>query len=389
MKIFYLSQVDLNKHYSGSVHVKEVVKEIIGLNNEVWLFAQAADPIMEQKGRLQIKALGKVRGGTKAYFFFQWKLLVSAFFMAIKVRPDFFYVRSESAMFAHIIISKILGVPYFLELNNWPFRDFENVRNVPSLVRKIVTSIIGWSINGSRGIVCVTEKIGHKIREKYKRAEGVFDVENGVNTDLFKPVSAKSTRIKLGLEKTDYVLGFVAYYQYYNDAEIAVRAVSQLKNTIPGIKLVLVGGWAQKEHRDKIEILISEIAQDSVILTGEVSYNDMPEYIACFDVSLALFNTDVGDGSVMKVYEYLSCSKPVIGSEISSLEFLVKEKLGVTVPIGDAEALINQIQSFGIDKMVLDEMGLRGRRYVINNRSWKIVVEKIEKHINTSLNKTE
>ncbi len=389
MKIFYFSQVDLNKNYSGAVHVKEVVNAFVGLNNDVWLFAQTADLKMEQKGRLQIKDLGKVSGGTISYFFFQWKLLFSALYLAIRVKPDVFYVRSESAMFAHIIVSKVLGIPYFLELNNWPFRDFENVRAVSPLIRGVITNIIGRSIRGSRGIICVTKTIGHKLREMYKLTEGIFDVENGVNIYQFQSLMAKDTREMLGLNQNNFILGFVAYYQYYNDAELAVRAVAQLKETIPEIKLILVGGWAQKEHRDRIEILISEIARDSVVLTGEVPYYDMPKYISCFDVSLALFNTDVGDGSVMKVYEYLSCSKPVIGSEISSLEFLVKEKLGVTVPIGDADALINQIQSFGINKKVLDEMGLRGRQYVINNRSWKIVVEKIEKHINTSLNKTE
>lgn len=40
-KIIYLSQVDITRHYSGSVHIKEVVKALLKQGFEVVLLARS------------------------------------------------------------------------------------------------------------------------------------------------------------------------------------------------------------------------------------------------------------------------------------------------------------------------------------------------------------
>ena len=389
MKIFYLSQVNLERHYSGSVHTKEVVQEFAKRKNEIWLFAQSSCDLESQNGNIRLEAIGSIGGGTISYIWYQIKLFLRAFFLARKVRPHMIYARSETAMFVHILIKKIAGIPFFLELNNWPFRDFCNVRNVSSFLHRVISRVIDSSITNSKGIICVTEEIARRIRKRYKRSNGVFIVENGVNTGLFRPESGEWTRRKLRLHQNDYVIGFVAYFQYYNDAEMAVRAVAKLTQAVPGVKLVFVGGWAQTEHKKRIKELAAEIANNAVIITDEIPYNDMPKYISCFDLCLALFNTDVGDGSVMKIYEYLSCSKPVIGSRIDSLKFLKEEQLGYTVSIGDVETLVEKIRALESNKEKAEEMGTRGRQYVLKYRSWKIAANKILHCIKSSLNDTD
>ncbi|MBI4847289.1 MAG: glycosyltransferase family 4 protein [Nitrospirae bacterium] len=377
MKIFYLSQVNLNKHYSGSVHVKETVRELAAAGNSVLLFAQLDDNLIGTVPGVRVQAIGLIRGGIISYLWYQFKLLLTVLYQGIKEKPDILYVRSESAMFAHILVSKLLKVPCFLELNSWPFRDFENVRDVSPVMRAFIAKIIIWSITASKGIICVTGEIAARLREKYHRNHGIVVAENGVNIELFRPLSVEKTREELGLEKKDFIVGFVAYFQYYNDAELAIKAIKALREKNPNIKLLLVGGWAQQERMEKVQTEAMRFNGNAVLITDEVPYSDVPKYIACFDLALALFNKDVGDGSVMKAYEYLACSKAVVGSEMSSLRFLEEREMGITVPIGNLDALINSISILASDRDRAEKMGARGFDYITKYKSWGMVTDKI------------
>jgi glycosyltransferase involved in cell wall biosynthesis len=385
VKIFYLSQIDLKRHYSGSVHVNEIVRAFAAAGHSVLVFAQRGDGSEQPQPRVRVSELGTIVGGSVSYLRYQCRLLLKTLYLGIRQRPDLLYVRSECAMFAHVIASKLLRIPYFLELNSWPFRDLEKVREVSSAMRWFVTRIVGCSIRNAKGVVCVTPEIAARLRKRYRRDHGVIVAENGVNVRLFKPASGEWARKRLGLRDTDFVVGMVAYFQYYNDVEIAIRATEALQARMPNAKLLLVGGWAQEERRGEVDKLISQIEGGMAVLTGEVPYPEVPSYIASFDLALALFNTDVGDGSVMKAHEYLACSKAVIGSDMGSMRFLEQTGTGVIVPIGDLEALVDAVECLAADRQRVEKMGAKGCHYVAENRSWDMVADRILSSIEVEL----
>ncbi|MBI4228697.1 MAG: glycosyltransferase, partial [Deltaproteobacteria bacterium] len=100
-------------------------------------------------------------------------------------------------------------------------------------------------------------------------------------------------------------------------------------------------------------------------------------YINAADICLATFNSDVGDGSVMKVYEYLSCGKPTVGSSISSLQFLKEIDAGDLVPLRDPKALAQAVWRLYLDKTQRDLQSERLRNYIVKYHSWEAVSKKL------------
>lgn len=372
IKVIYLTQVDLTKHYSGSVHIKEVVSSLLKKNFEVTLLARKIGTFQKENSLFKGIEVDRDNTDKKRYFIYQLKLLLNALKISFQNKKNntIFYVRSESAMFAHIIASILTRIPYILEFNSWPFRDVEKVHEISPIMKILLKILFTLSIKQSKGIVCVTPRLAELIRENFHLDNKYLKVvPNGVNTSIFSPQDKILTRDKFRIPPYAFVLCYVAYFQYYNDVEILIENFETLKKKIPTLTILLVGGWAKEERKKSIKEKIEKY-RNYIILTDEVPYSMIPEYINASDICLSLFNTDVGDGSVMKVYEYLSCGKPVIGSDIVSQRFLHDMECGITVPIGDKSALIKAIESCYSNPQNIERMGMKGREYILKNCSW-------------------
>lgn len=378
MKIFYLSQVNLLHSYSGTIHIKEITGNFVEKGHEVWLFSQAAGDFKQDEERFHPVNVGEFRpSGIFRYLIYQIKLILKAIPAVKRFRPDVFYVRSEGAMFAHIVLKRLFGIPYYLELNSWPFRDIGKVRTVSPGVLKILGILFKTSVKESAGIIAVTGEITRRLREEYGLDGRVHTVANGANTGLFRPSGGSAVRKSLGLSPQDFVIGYVAYFQYYNDVEMVIRAVPVLKERIAGLKVLLTGGWAQEERRERVLDLINRIAPGDVLMTGEVPYEKVPEYIAASDICAAVFNTDVGDGSVMKAYEYLASGKRCIGSDISSLEFIKRKKAGLLVPVSDLNGFCGAVCRLYYDRHNQPVYSDILSRFISENHSWPVVADRI------------
>lgn len=386
IKIIYLSQVDITKHYSGATHIKEVVKILLEQGFNVTLLARKIGDF--QKGHRSFTGIEVgdiIDNRAWSYLVYQLKLFVEALKIVLRMKQErtILYVRSETAMVAHLILNLLTKIPYFLELNCWPFRDIQNEMKVSIPALWIIKKYIGLSIIKSRGIICVTDEIRKRIKDIYGKNKGVYTLNNGVNIKLFKPLPSQIVRKEIGLGERDFIIGFVSYFQYYNDIEIAVKAICVLRETIPNLKLLLVGGWAKEFHKRKIQDLILKSVEGNVLIVGEVSYERVNKYISALDIAIATFSMDVGDGSVMKVQEYLACGKPVVATNISSLRFVEEIGAGKLIPIGDLEAFVEAIAGLERTPLKLESMGSKGREYVIENYSWETVVKKLIKIIIT------
>lgn len=377
MKCFYLSQVDLTKNYSGAVHVQESVLGMMQNGLSVTLFCQRSALSSTRGPRPHFENVGSMSGSLFGYLGYQMRLLRRVVALALRERPNFFYVRSEAAMFAHLVASFLSGVPYLLELNSWPYRDYDKVRHVGRLMKIMTRWILSKSIKRSRAVICVTSELACRVRETFHPRGEVVVLENGVNTDLFYPVTNEGPRAHLGLGKNDFVLGYVAYFQYYNDAEIVMHALPALMERIPNLKVVLVGGWAQAAYLGRIEGLLSDKVRSAVQIMGEVPYEQVPMYINAFDLGLATFNSDVGDGSVMKVYEYLACGKPILGSRLGSLAFLEEIGAGKLVGIGSVNEFTRAVLELSLQPSELSRMGSKGLEYVADGHSWTAVNKRL------------
>ena len=118
---------------------------------------------------------------------------------------------------------------------------------------------------------------------------------------------------------------------------------------------------------------------DKIVFTGLVPHEKVHCYINASDVCAAPFVSERNEQSgvsPLKLCEYMACGKPVVASRISGLEAIEEYKTGILIkpdaPVELAKAIITLLKNPHLRK----KMGLKGRLYVIENRSWESIAMK-------------
>jgi len=197
---------------------------------------------------------------------------------------------------------------------------------------------------------------------------------NGVDTTLFQPINRDEIRKNLHLDNS-LVIGYVGVLREWVDFEPMFSAINELSSTID-VKILIVGGGsgyaATKElvHKYGLEKLTT--------LTGTIPYSKVPEYISAMDICTIPFKTDqVSKNSLpLKLFEYMSCEKPVISSKI---DIVVKEMSDYVLCAESADEYVSAIRALSNDYETRKQMGKNGHKFVEKNYTWDSISASLEK----------
>ena len=206
-------------------------------------------------------------------------------------------------------------VPVVFDLKDW-FPDsaaayFKN-RFMQDVVRRSVWEITKRNLSKSDRITTVSPSLVEKLRELGFTA-GL--ITNGVDTDLFKPMSGSDTRAELGIDADEFVIGFSGSVERWYAIDDMIRALPDLIRYRAGTRLLVVGGTLFTNYRAELETLAEDLGiSDRVIFTGTKSYHELPRYIACMDAcTIPLSPPQWGEIALPnKFFEYSACGKPII-----------------------------------------------------------------------------
>lgn len=118
----------------------------------------------------------------------------------------------------------------------------------------------------------------------------------------------------------------------------------------------------------------------------------VPLYINSSDVCVALYAIDdrvkkIGLSPV-KMYEYMSCAKPVIASDkIKGVDIIQKSKSGILVDINDPSDISESIIKFLKFEQLGKEMGKIGRKLVEERYNWESIARQVAGILEESLKK--
>jgi glycosyltransferase involved in cell wall biosynthesis len=181
-------------------------------------------------------------------------------------------------------------------------------------------------------------------------------VPNGANTDVFRPYERGASRRKYGWEKFKYLIGYVGGIDSLRGVDVAVDAMSALRD-VPDLGLVMVGqGLLVEEIRRRVS---REGLEGRVILPGPVPYAEVPAVISAFDVAidLTLVRTRIGNRTLygshsQKIPQYLACGVPVVAWETPDTAFLDENRVGRTAPVNDTSALTRLLRELALNGSV-------------------------------------
>jgi glycosyltransferase involved in cell wall biosynthesis len=200
------------------------------------------------------------------------------------------------------------------------YEDWDYFPGMLSVARnRFGSQVLEWreriAVRSADMVICVSRPLA-RLRQK-QGASRVEVVPNGVDYDLFAQAQLKNAH-----PPTLIYMG--ALSQLWG-ADLPIRALPSLRQSIPNLRYVLVGRGADEMA---FRSLATDLGvQDLVSFVGERRYEELPHYLAEADIGIATsrVNEFRQYAFPLKLIEYMAAGLPVICTNVGDAEEVVRE----------------------------------------------------------------
>lgn len=213
------------------------------------------------------------------------------------------------------------------------------------------------------------------------KASPMSVLDHGVDCAHFAPrVPDDELLRRHGIAVSDEVVVFLGTTYAFSGLLELVRRMPGILRRHPAVKLLIVGGG---ELDDVLAATVRELALgEHVILTGMVSYQDVPRYLSLGRVAINPFeiNDITRDIIPIKILQYQACGLPVLSTPLPDLQRKHDAQSGVRYSGSDApevfvEALLDMLET----RTVTDSQARRGRELMESAYSVEAAIDRLER----------
>lgn len=266
-----------------------------------------------------------------------------------------------------LILAKLKNINFFLMQGDlWPDNLLELGIIKNSFIYSIIKKVSVWAFNLADIVVVITDEL-KKEMAKYPIPHSKIKVlELATDTELFRPVSSTIDR---------YGNKFVALYNGIfspnYDFDIILRSAELLRNT--DILFVIAGAG---ELKDYIKNEIEKRLLTNVIMEEPMkNIEDVVKKINRADVLLLGMNDNLQANTAhpSKLFEFMSCGKPVVCSGKGATRDLINKSGGaLLVDPGDSKSFADAILKLRESDSLRQTLGEKGRSYVLTHHSLEV-----------------
>lgn len=274
------------------------------------------------------------------------------------------------------MVSKRYKIPFVLTYHN------DTIKN--TFAMNIIANLYNYSFNLimlklSKFIItpssyCYNES---KFLKKFKNK--LRWIPPGVGIDKYDIGNSFKIHDDHGISRSSKIVLFVGQMSKahaHKGIDDLIKSFKRILDDTKEAYLILVGkGDMILEYKKMCQ---SYGILDNVIFTGFVDETELIEYYKSSDV-VVLPSTTVQEGFGMVLIEGNACGKPVIGTKIGGIQYVIKDgETGLLVPPKNPDALAGAIIKLLNDEDLAKMMGGNGRRLVEERYTWKRTVEMTE-----------
>jgi len=305
---------------------------------------------------------------------YQITLFFDLFIFCKKEEINVIYARQETFNISPLIISKLLNVPYVVEINGLLL---EEKRLLGINKRFIALTRVSEKINYRHAvrIISVTQEIKNCIIRRYDVPdEKIVVIENGANIDLFRPMEQDKLVLNLNLDENYNYVGYVGSFTRWHGLENVIKSAHLVLKIFNNTKFVFVGDGPLKEELFNLVDTLN--LRDYFVFVGRVPHDEVPQYINIFSVCMILKDKNI-PGSPLKLWEYMACGKPVVATNTYDFKVLEEYDAGILIDSEKYENIAEAIITLLGNNELRAKMGLNGRKHVVENHSWKYVAQNV------------
>lgn len=315
------------------------------------------------------------------------KIIYFGLRVAKKNKIDIIYARDGIGSLAGFVISKLRKIPYAIEINGiitdtnemkiWMY----DSKILFSVVRTLVDIVLKKTYKDALILfVCTSGNLKDEIQNRYQLPDNKMKVvSNAADPAIFKPLELRETQKYLNLKKGNYIL-YSGYLDSCHGIDIFVKAAPIVIDEFPDSHFIVLGDGPQKHDLVKLAKMLN--VENHFSFFGRVPFESVSYYINASDICVACFafnyrNKNAGL-SPLKLFEYMSCGKPVICNRFTGLDnYICESKAGILVNPDDhldlAEAIIQLLRN----EELRMKMGKNGRECILNKYNWSNVCRTI------------
>ena len=352
----------------ASVHVQEVVRDLLARGHEVEVFAtRIGSDVPVDLADLAVHHVRVAKTDDAAAR--ERAQAEASASIAAKVtgwEPDLVYERYSlfSTVLADVVeATDAAGV---LEVNA-PLVE-EQARH-----RDLVDADAAWAalarqVGAASATVCVSDPVRDWVRA-HTFGERVHTVPNGVSTTRIRPAAEAAG---------DPVVTFVGTLKPWHGVDVLVDALARARAPW---RLRVIGDGPQGEA-------LTEQARAlgvEVDFRGAVAPAEIPDHLAGSAIGVAPYPATAAETdqyfSPLKIYEYLAAGLPVVASRVGQVPAIVRDGLtGLLVAPSDPDALAAALDALARDEVTRRAMGHAARAEAEAHHSWTGVVDRILAH---------
>jgi glycosyltransferase involved in cell wall biosynthesis len=205
-------------------------------------------------------------------------------------------------------------------------------------------------------LIVVTHSFKAYLQDRGVSGERVTVIPNGVDPDMFFPISADiSLQQELQLEDK-FVVGYLGTHGLAHGLESVVEAARLAGQTddLTAVHFITVGAGAQF---DRIKEIASDL--DNFTMIGQVSRADILRYWSLLDASLIHLKASPLFESVIpsKMFEAMAMGVPLLhGVAGESADIVRTSRSGICFAAEQPEALLSAIRQVSTDKDAYQQM---------------------------------
>jgi glycosyltransferase involved in cell wall biosynthesis len=273
------------------------------------------------------------------------------------LRPDVIHARSRVPAWLAYLANKTLHIPFVTTVHGF---------NSVSFYSKIMTA--------GDAVICVSNAIKEYIKRHYLTSEEKITViPRGIDLDKFNPNNINlqfvdEFKTKYDLENK-FIVSVVGRITQLKDIETFIKAVALVKQSVPNIKALIVGGVAKDKEKyfKGLEKLVIDLKlENEVIFTG--SQTNVAEIYALSNVVVSASKKPESFGR--SVAEAIAMNTPVIATNHGGVkDIIIEGENGFLVDVGDIKTLSAKI-------MESKDLKFDGYGYISENFSLEQMIEK-------------
>jgi len=323
-------------------------------------------------------------------FIFVYKLLIYSKEFAKKNKPDVVIASSTYPLdiFPAYLISLFSKAKLIFEVHDlWPLTLIElggMSKWHPFIV--IMQIAEDFAYKHADKVISILPKALDYMVSRGMDANKFVHIPNGIDVDEWQllndqlPEVHKESIYELK-RKGNFLLGYIGSFGVSNALDYLVESASYLKD-LP-VSIIFVGQGPEKE---KLQKYVELNKLDNVVFLPPIAKSTIPFLLNEMDALYKgckrnrLYRYGM---SPNKLFDYMMSGKPIIHAVEAGNDLVKEVGCGISVPPEDPVAIAEAVKKLlSMAPGEREEMGMRGREYVIKNHDYKVLAQKFLEAIN-------